>query len=136
MEQEWEKRFRARMEDMGFTMKSLSIAAGLNDSYVRDMLMRKRQPTIDKFCRLADALRVTVGYLLGEEASTTQQSAAEVDVTAQLRSVLLAFGVDREDLGRAVSAVKVFVDDLDEQPSPDLPDDQSELSSRPRVKAP
>jgi len=54
----------------------------------------------------------------------------------QLRSALLAFGVDAEDLGRAVSSVKVFVDDLDEQPSQDLPDDQHERASGRRVKVP
>lgn len=105
------------MEELGFTMKSLSIAAGLNDSYVRDMLMRKRQPTIDKFSRLAEVLRVSVSYLLGEDNNSAQQHAAQTDALGQLRSALLAFGVDRDDLGRAVSAVKVFVDDLDEQSS-------------------
>jgi transcriptional regulator with XRE-family HTH domain len=54
----------------------------------------------------------------------------------QLRSALLAFGVDVEDLGRAVSAVKVFVDDHDEQSEEDLPDGRSEPSTRRRVKVP
>lgn len=55
---------------------------------------------------------------------------------ARLRSALLAFGVDREDLGRAVSAVKVFVDDPDERSSQDLHDDQSEPSSPHRAQEP
>lgn len=54
----------------------------------------------------------------------------------QLRSAMLAFGVDKEDLGRAVSAVKVFVDDLDEQSSEPLPDDQSAPANRRRAPVP
>lgn len=53
-----------------------------------------------------------------------------------LRSALLGFGVDREDLGRAVSAVRVFVDDLDERSSQGPLEDQSELSSRPHEEEP
>lgn len=54
----------------------------------------------------------------------------------QLRAALLAYGVDREDLGRAVSAVKVFVDHPDEQPPQDLPHDRSVPSNRLRESEP
>lgn len=54
----------------------------------------------------------------------------------QLRAALLAFGVDKEDLGRALSSVKVFVDDLDEQSSGSLPDDQSAPANRRRAPVP
>jgi len=54
----------------------------------------------------------------------------------QLRAALLSFGVDAEDLGRAVSAVKVFVDDPVERSSAAPPDDQSERASPRRAKVP
>lgn len=49
------------MTDKGFTMKSLSLAADLNESFVRDMLQRKRTPSLDKFARLVGVLGMTVG---------------------------------------------------------------------------
>jgi len=42
-------------------MKSLSLAAGLNESFVRDMLQRNRMPSLDKFARLVGVLGMTVG---------------------------------------------------------------------------
>lgn len=67
MDNQWEIRFRERMEAAGYTMKSLSQAAGLNDSYVRDMLQRNRQPTVDKFTRLTALLHTTVAEIMGTE---------------------------------------------------------------------
>ncbi|MGB3536822.1 MAG: LexA family transcriptional regulator [Mesorhizobium sp.] len=63
---EWEVRFRTLMEDRGYTMKSLSLAAGLNESFVRDMLNRKRQPGIDKLTRLLAAMGVSVSEFMNE----------------------------------------------------------------------
>jgi transcriptional regulator with XRE-family HTH domain len=54
----------------------------------------------------------------------------------QLKLALLAFGVDADELGRAISAVKVFVDEPDERSSQPLPDDQSGSSNSRRVRAP
>jgi phage repressor protein C with HTH and peptisase S24 domain len=62
----WEKRFRELMEGRGFTMKSLSLEAGLNESFVRDMLQRKRVPSIDKFARLTKLLGTTVAEFTNE----------------------------------------------------------------------
>lgn len=51
-------------------MKSLSLAAGLNESFVRDMLQRKRRPSLDKFSRLVAVLGTTVAEIMGEDVST------------------------------------------------------------------
>lgn len=67
MDSEWESRFRQRMEAQGHTMKSLSLAAGLNESFVRDMLQRKRRPSVEKFSKLVSILGTTVADIMGEE---------------------------------------------------------------------
>lgn len=67
MSDEWAKRFREALKDSGHTMKSASIEAGLNDSFVRDMLERGRVPSIDKFQKLARVVGKTVSWLLGDE---------------------------------------------------------------------
>jgi hypothetical protein len=54
-----------------------------------------------------------------------------------LRSALIAYGVDREELPAAFKAIKGFVDDAaGEQSQSDHPHDQSEPASRRRVSAP
>lgn len=73
MENDWTVRFRARMEDRGFTMKSLSMAAGLNESFVRDMLQRKRQPGVDKLSRLLSAMGTTLSEFMGETEGGSDQ---------------------------------------------------------------
>lgn len=54
----------------------------------------------------------------------------------QLRSALIAFGVDAGDLGKAVGMIKGFLGDLDEQQRESLPRDLSEPANRPRERAP
>lgn len=62
------------------------------------------------------------------EASETPEAA--------LRAALLAYGVDRSDLGRAISAVKVFVDDHDERSSQDLREDRHASASLRHAREP
>lgn len=54
----------------------------------------------------------------------------------QLRSALIAFGVDANDLGKAMGMIKGFLGDLDEQQRENPPRDQSEPANRPREQAP
>lgn len=81
--------------------------------------------------KYAKAFRVSEAWLLTGEGEPEAS-----DPEARLRSALLAYGVDKEDLGRAVSAVKVFVDHRNEQSSLDPPDDQSEPASPRRESEP
>ncbi|MEP9370482.1 XRE family transcriptional regulator [Mesorhizobium sp. KR1-2] len=67
METDWGKRLRARMEAKGLSMRTLSMAAGLGNTFVRDMLERSRVPSIDKFAKIAKVLDTTVADLLGEQ---------------------------------------------------------------------
>ncbi len=71
---EWTDRFRTLMEERGYTMKALSLSAGLNESFVRDMLNRKRQPGVDKLTRLLDVLGVTFAEFM--ESSRAEMAGA------------------------------------------------------------
>ena len=61
---------------------------------------------------------------------------AQANPEDQLRAALLAFGVDRNDLGRAIAVIKGFVDDLAERSEPGPGRDRSEPASPRRVKEP
>lgn len=67
MNSELTDRLRARMTDAGFSMKSLSVAAGLNETYVRDVLAGRGKPSVDRLARIAQVLGTTVADLMGEE---------------------------------------------------------------------
>ena len=65
--------WRQRLKDLikerdDLSMKSLSLKANLNESYLRDVLNRGSSPTIDAFCEIAAAAGVSPGWLLqGDE---------------------------------------------------------------------
>lgn len=67
MAETWQKRLEDAMREKGFSMKSLSIAAGLNETFVRDALKRNRRPSIANFGKLAAKLGTSPGALMGEE---------------------------------------------------------------------
>lgn len=70
-------------------------------------------------------------YLYKDAAESPQQA------EAQLRSALLSYGVDRDELVSVMKAINGFVDDADgEQPQSDQHRDLSEPASRRRAKAP
>jgi transcriptional regulator with XRE-family HTH domain len=72
MEHELVTRLRERMEAAGFSMKSLSVAAGLNETYVRDVLAGRSRPTVTNLIKLAEALHTSIADLIGEGDPTTK----------------------------------------------------------------
>ncbi|MRX37142.1 hypothetical protein [Aminobacter sp. MDW-2] len=62
--------------------------------------------------------------------------AAVASPESKLRAALLAFGVDKDDLGKAVAVVKGFLDDDGERSAPALPGDRSAPASRRRATEP
>lgn len=63
-------------------------------------------------------------------------AAAVTSPETRLRAALLAFGIDKDDLGKAVAVVKGFLDDDGERSEPALPGDRSAPASRRRAKEP
>ena len=64
MDESWKKRLKERMLACQLNMKSLSKLAGYSDTFVYDLLNRHRAPTMDKVVALADALGVSLNWLL------------------------------------------------------------------------
>lgn len=82
---------------------------------------------------IAVALEASEEYLLDEVSAPRG-----ADPDKQLRSALLAYGVDRDDLDAALRAIRGFVSDHhdDEQPQSDQPRDRSGRASRRREPTP
>jgi transcriptional regulator with XRE-family HTH domain len=69
----WVRNLRAMMEQRGFNPRSLSLAAGLNATAVRDMLEgRSKSPRYDTAQALAGALDTTPAALMGDEAAAAE----------------------------------------------------------------
>jgi SOS-response transcriptional repressor LexA len=62
-DQEWKRQFAERMKSAGHSMKSLSLAAGLGETYVRDMLKRDRAPSAERLKKIAEVLGVGIDTL-------------------------------------------------------------------------
>lgn len=84
--------------------------------------------------RYAKAFRVSEGWLLTGEGRGP--NSATLTPEGQLRAAILNFGVHPDEVGRAVSAVRLFLDDDDGQSSQDPLDDQSEPATRRHAKEP
>jgi transcriptional regulator with XRE-family HTH domain len=59
----WKDRLQTRMHDLKLTMKSLSLAAGLGETGVRDMLKRTQSPSIDAMAKVAKELGMSLTEL-------------------------------------------------------------------------
>lgn len=66
MEQTWKSRLERLMHEKGFNMKSLSLKAGLGETYVRDILKRGREPGVEKTRALAEVLGVRMNEIISE----------------------------------------------------------------------
>lgn len=120
---------RERMANPRVTGEQLAERMGTTPATISRLLNGKRKMTLEWLFAFAKALNTPISGLFSPPSSGS-------DPESQLRSALLAYGVDRHDLGRAVSSVKVFLDGHDEQSSQDLPDDQSAPSSGRREPVP
>lgn len=64
---DWRDRLKATMDERGMSMRTLSTNAGLGATFVRDALLRDREPSLTKFVAIAKALDVSVDWLIGGE---------------------------------------------------------------------
>ncbi len=72
-EQDWRDSFERRMAAAGFSARSLSIAAGLNPTAVRDILIgRSKQPRFQTLYRLARVLGCSVEELTDPDATNPE----------------------------------------------------------------
>jgi transcriptional regulator with XRE-family HTH domain len=123
---------RAGLKQSGKTQMGLAQHLGIAHPQITHLLNGNRRLNVDEVPRIAEYLEIDPPAFPPVTGRPVGRQAAE----GRLRSAMLAFGVDKDDLSRAVSAVKVFVDDLDEPQSQDPLDDQSRSSSRHRGRVP
>ncbi len=64
-------RLESVMKERGHNMKSLSLSAGLSETYVRSILRRGAKPSVANLELIAKELGVTSAYLLGSDAPIT-----------------------------------------------------------------
>jgi transcriptional regulator with XRE-family HTH domain len=129
MEDGWRNRLREMIDADGRSKRAISQAVGFGENYVQQVMKDEKDPS---FTRLAKLLSE-----LGPRATVYVISGALGDPQAQLRSALLAYGIDRDELPAVMKAIRGFVvESDDEQSQSDHPHDQSEPSSRHRAKAP
>jgi len=65
MDSGWRDNLRDEMYKKGFNMKSLSKKAGLGDTYVRDLLVRDREPSLAKAQKICAVLEVPLSKIFG-----------------------------------------------------------------------
>lgn len=65
----WRHRLKQLLKDRpDLSMKGLSLKAGLNETAVRDALVREREPSVEAFIAISNAAGVSPGWLLqGDE---------------------------------------------------------------------
>jgi transcriptional regulator with XRE-family HTH domain len=61
---DWRDRLRRILDERGLNMKQLSLAAGLGETAVRDMLQKVASPRVDTIVAVADQLGITLTELL------------------------------------------------------------------------
>ncbi len=115
------RRTQARIEELGTNAAAVSLKATGSKDTIRNWIRSlqddgaKASATVKKINQVESVLGIELA----------RHSTGPTNPEQQLRLALLAYGVSAEDLGRAVSSVKVFVDDPAEQPSLTLLDGRS-----------
>lgn len=131
------KRLKAARESAGFSGARAVVAASdgkINENVYKAHEQGRNGFTVSDGRVYADLFNVSLVWLyLG--LGSSRKIETETPET-RLRSAMLAFGVSPTEIGRAVSAVKLFVDETDEQSEQDPHRDQSELSTRHRSTTP
>lgn len=85
----------------------------------------------------AKRYKVTLDWLVHGIGEGPKAKSAEQQSESALRSALIAYGVDTDDLPSVFKAIRGFVSDRDDEQSlSDRPRDQSEPASRRRVTTP
>lgn len=129
----WRDRLLKAIDEDGRSDRAISLSAGLGPNFVSQMRGTKasapKKPNIEYVRKLA--------LVLGKELSTILGS-AEDDAETRLRSALLAYGVDKDDLVSVMKAIKGFADGVSGVVPlrSDNPRDQSEHENPRHVKAP
>lgn len=124
MKDGWRERLLAAIDGDERSDRAISLAAGLGPNYVSQLrgtqAAAPKKPNIEYVRKLAATLGKELSSIVGP---------ADDDADTRLRSALLAYGVDKDDLHQALRAIKGFVEDVSG-------DEQSERDHSPAQAAP
>ncbi len=79
MESAWRARLKDQLTRKGFSMKSLSKKAGLGETYVRDLLIREREPSLKIAARLCAELDVPLQAIFGSLWEGVEEDPSQVE---------------------------------------------------------
>lgn len=84
MDSLWKSRLEKAISDKGEKFKPLSIRAGLNETFLRDLFKKNKEPSVDNLAKLCDALRIPVSYILDgvDPQSALARKVPEIDYVA------------------------------------------------------
>ncbi|MFQ5535611.1 MAG: hypothetical protein ACE5EM_12410 [Sphingomonadales bacterium] len=116
---DWRSRLKQRMKEQGVTMKPLSLKAGQNGTYLRDIFRNPRQsPGIDGLLRVCEELNWTLGDLFGAPSGAINPGAISSQLTLDdfaLRLQLALHGsrfISSNDLAKSCDIDKARMDKL------------------------
>lgn len=130
MKDDWKERLFAAIDGDQRSDRAISLAAGLGPNFISQMRGTKsaapKKPNIEYVRKLAKALGKDLSTILGDR---------HVETETALRSALLAYGVDGEELDQVIRVIGTYVsaDETQEQRSLE---DQSLLSNPRREEEP
>lgn len=73
MDSNWRQRLSRLIIERGFSRKSLSRAAGLGETYLRDVIDIGRDPGVEKLTIICDLLGVPIEYVLHGDGAVAQR---------------------------------------------------------------
>ena len=106
MKDGWKERLLKAIDEDGRSDRAISLAAGLGPNFISQMRGTKaagpKKPNIEYVRKLVAELGKDLSSIIGQ---------TEDDADRRLRSALLAYGVNKDDLDQAMRAIIGFVQD-------------------------
>ncbi len=108
MPEDFGERLRKVRESKGLNQAQLAEKSGLQPSAVSHFELGRRSPSFDNLKRLADALSVTIDYLLGRQHEANYRRASCREVLPRLRGIVARrSGSNREICQRPCEAERI-----------------------------
>ncbi len=86
------KRITELREIKGYTVNKLATLSGISQSYLRDIELGKKQPTVEYLEYICYGLGITLSDFFGNEKSTTDElNKLLIKLTAQQKEKLIEF---------------------------------------------
>lgn len=88
----WKERLQEAIDADGRSLRDVSLAAGLSHGYLHGILRDNKEPTLDRFIKICNALNVSVTYiLLGARVSpATEKIVSLLESDPAARDAVLA----------------------------------------------